>query len=69
MEENRSTESWYSGGTHYIDSSHCIGCGACAGACPTGAIYCCGDTYAINKSSCLDCSYCISCCPVFAIHG
>ena len=33
----------------------CIGCGACAGGCPTGCIHEDGGVYVINAAECIDC--------------
>lgn len=35
----------------------CIGCGACAGGCPTGCIHEDGGVYVINAAECIDCRY------------
>lgn len=48
-----------------IDSS-CIGCGACAGECPVGAISDNGGVYKIDESACIDCGACAGTCPVGA---
>lgn len=32
----------------------CIGCGACAGGCPTGCIHEDGGVYVINAAECID---------------
>ncbi len=48
-----------------IDSS-CIGCGACAGECPVGAISDNGGVFKIDESACIDCGACAGTCPVGA---
>lgn len=51
-----------------IDKDACIGCAACVGVCPVGAL----SMDAENKSecdggTCIDCGTCIGTCPVSAI--
>lgn len=44
----------------------CIGCGACAGGCPTGCIHEDGGVYVINAAECIDCGTCAGNCPTGA---
>jgi ferredoxin len=51
-----------------IDTSVCVGCGACAGSCPVSAIAENGDgKYEVNADVCVDCGACEGACPVSAI--
>ena len=59
-----------------IDKDVCLGCGACEGECPVGAIHaavCPADAisegdgkYVIDADACLDCGACEGICPVGA---
>jgi ferredoxin len=52
---------------YQIDTTVCVGCGACAGSCPVSAIEPKDDKYAINPDVCVSCGACESTCPVSAI--
>ncbi len=50
----------------YKISDECIACGACAGACPVGAITEGDGKYEINAEACIECGACADTCPVGA---
>ena len=47
----------------------CIGCGACEGTCPVGAISADANGKYEIADSCVDCGACASVCPVEAIKA
>ena len=49
-----------------VDKEQCIGCSACVGACPFGAIVM-EDDKAVITDACTVCGACIDVCPVTAI--
>lgn len=51
----------------YKISDACVSCGACAGACPVGAISEGDGKYEIDAGACLDCGACADTCPTGAI--
>ena len=51
-----------------IDGDACIGCSACVGVCPVGALSMDGDNKSMcDEASCIDCGTCVGTCPVSAI--
>ena len=49
-----------------VNQDLCVGCGACAGECPCGAIEVDG-TAQVNADVCAGCGACEAACPVGAI--
>lgn len=51
-----------------VDKEICIGCGACTGVCPTGAMSLDEEGKAgCDPELCIDCGACVATCPVSAI--
>ena len=50
----------------YKINDECIACGACAGACPVGAISEGDGKYVIDPETCIECGACADTCPVSA---
>ena len=50
----------------YKITDECIGCGACAEACPVSAISEGDGKYVINADECIECGACAEACPVAA---
>ncbi len=51
-----------------ISLDACIGCGACVGVCPVGALSMNDDSKSVcDEGLCIDCGACVSVCPTEAI--
>ena len=50
-----------------IDTSLCVGCGACVGGCPNGALALENGVAAVDENACVLCGVCVQNCPVGAI--
>ena len=50
-----------------VNDEMCIGCGACEGVCPTGAISLPEGVAVVDADVCLDCGACTGACPTGAI--
>ena len=48
-------------------SDACVGCGACEGACPVGAVAVEGGVAVVHADACIDCGACEGACPTGAI--
>ena len=51
----------------YVITDECIGCGACEGECPVGAISEQDGKMTIDADTCIECGACAGNCPVGAI--
>ncbi|MEY8523834.1 4Fe-4S dicluster domain-containing protein [bacterium 1XD8-76] len=51
----------------FVIGDGCVGCGACAGTCPVGAISEDGGVFVIDENTCISCGACAGGCPVGTI--
>ena len=51
----------------FVISDSCVACGACAGACPVGAISEGDGKFEIDADTCISCGACEGECPVSCI--
>ena len=48
-----------------IDKDACIGCGACVGGCPVGALSLDDEGKSVcDEGTCIDCGSCVGTCPL-----
>ncbi|MBO7681103.1 MAG: 4Fe-4S binding protein [Thermoguttaceae bacterium] len=50
-----------------INQDECVGCGACADACPCGAITVDDGKAKVNGEECAGCGACVDACPMSLI--
>lgn len=51
-----------------VNGSTCVGCGACVGVCPSGALSQGADGKAVcDENVCVDCGACVGTCPTSSI--
>ena len=50
-----------------IEVDECVGCGACADACPMGVIEVEDAATVVNGDACVGCAACVDACPAGAI--
>ena len=51
----------------FVIGDNCVSCGACAGACPVGAISEGDGKFEIDADTCISCGACAGTCPAGAI--
>lgn len=50
-----------------VNEDMCIGCGACEGTCPVGAITLPDGKAVVDADTCISCGACVGVCPTGAI--
>ena len=61
-------ESWKSEAELFYHAKTCVGCGACVGACSTGAHVIADGGHALDRSKCVTCLKCADACPTGALE-
>ena len=51
-----------------VDTTKCVGCGACEGTCPVGAIKVADGKAGVDADTCVSCGACAADCPAQAIE-
>jgi ferredoxin len=54
--------------TVWVETAHCVGCGACVEVCPAGAIALMDGKACIDEEKCTGCGACVDACPEGAIQ-
>lgn len=50
-----------------VDTSACVGCGACTSVCPVSALEVKDGVCTVNADACVECGSCTGTCPVGAL--
>ena len=52
-----------------VNGDICVGCEACVGVCPVGAISMIDGKSSVDPAACVECGACVETCPVSAISN